>query len=123
MIYYVDGWMKHRNPCQTGGFTVVNESDVVIAHTTITVPRLTNLHTEILAIAYGAFHAKPQDTIITDCQPALFWARNGYAGARPDLTPIARKAHDWIRTKQLTLKWEPRETNRAGWYNEKIDRR
>ena len=122
MIYYVDGWMIGRNPSHIGGgFTIVNERHELVKRHTIYKNPFTNNDGELFAIAYAAYKAAPGDTIITDSQCAYNWVLSGFvkADARADLRPVARRAHKWVNEKRLNLKWEPRESNLAGQYNEK----
>lgn len=127
MIYYVDGFMVGykggKSPCSRGGFTVVDENGILIRRHERDFPNFTNNHAEILAIAFGSFVALPGDTIISDSQCAVQWAKVGEVRSRRDLQNIVSFAHQEIRSKRLTLKWEPREGNLAGQYNEKAHRK
>ncbi len=123
MTYYVDGFVLKKNPSPIGGgFTVVNEHNQHIITHHVTRPGFTNNDGELLAIAYAAHIAQPDDTIITDAQVMTYWCKSGVCGARPDLTPIARKIKQWMRDKRLTLVWQRRNVNLAGHYNETMER-
>jgi ribonuclease HI len=123
MIYFVDGFVLDKNPSpRGGGFTVVNERGELIVNHTILRPGFTNNDGELLAIGYAAFIAQPGDTIVTDSECAAAWVASGLPKKRRDLATKCQRIKSYVWKKQLTVRWQPRDENLAGHYNETMER-
>jgi len=122
MILYVDGFVYGMNPSDKGGgYTICDESGRVIKQEERLKPGWTNNEAELLAVANAAVICESGGTIITDSQNTINWVKNPKGNkARRDLLDICRLAHALIETKEITLKWEPREANVAGRANEEL---
>lgn len=119
MTYYTDGFTIDKNPSQVGGgFTVVDKNNNLIVRQEYRKLGFTSNEGELLGVARAACLCDPFDTIITDSQNTLRWIENGYSKTRPDLSDVCLLTSELIGAKHIELRWEPRDTNLAGIYNE-----
>lgn len=125
MTYDVDGFMigytGGKSPCYAGGFTVVDENNVlVVRHVFRTYPkRWTNNDGELWAVAAGIHQAAPGDIVRSDSEVVVkWWLPRGLCKSRPDLDNLCKTAYDERRVKDIDVIWVPRKENLAGIYNE-----
>ncbi len=121
MIYYVDGFM-HGQPTHSGGFTVVDEDNVLRVRRIMKTPARpwTNNDAELWAVAGGVFLAGPDDTIYSDSEVMVkWWLPRRSSKTRKDLNELIITTAKEMERKSLTLLWVRREDNLAGIYNEK----
>lgn len=117
-VFHVDGYMIKSNPSPIGGgMTVFYNGDFLLSQELL-IPNVTNNETELRACCEAIRLANQGDEIIVDSQNTISWLRKGKTSARADLLPMIREYREMIRYKGLRVKWEPRENNLAGMYNE-----
>ena len=126
MKYYTDGWMMGKNPSPYGGgFTVINEENLLIIREEIRIDGgvwFTNNEAEIRGILFALEYAEDGDSISTDSMCCLTWVNTGTSKARPDLSHLLSKCRKLKFSKFINLMWEGRDFNLAGVYNERVQK-
>lgn len=117
-IFHVDGYMIKSNPSPIGGGMTVFYNGEFLLSQELLIPNVTNNETELRACCEAIRLANNGDEIIVDSQNTISWLRKGRTNARADLLPMIQEYREMMRYKGLRIKWEPRENNLAGIYNE-----
>lgn len=119
-MIHTDGFVIGRNPSAAGGgYTLSDGNGKVILKRTITnLPKFTNNDGELRGIVHALHIAYDHDVVITDSMIALAWVKSGRAKARPDLDEICAYGQRLLHSKNIDLRWRPREDNLAGIHNE-----
>lgn len=119
MKYYCDGFMIKSNPSPYGGgYTIVDENNVLIKREVVKQSGFTCNEAELLGILETLRLAEYNDKISTDSMCTLTWVNAGKSKARPDLNDKMLEAKNLKREKNINLMWEDRNYNLAGKYNE-----
>jgi len=120
--YYTDGYTLLSNPSPAGGgFSIVNEYGELINHTQTFKKDFTNNEAEVTAIVHALEICKPNDIISSDSKTAITWINIAYSKTRKDLIPLLRHGKDLCTSKNISLIWEGRDFNLAGYFNERYD--
>lgn len=125
MKYYVDGFTKKSNPSKTGGgFTIVDENNKLVFRKNILQNGFTNNEAELLGCFDALNRAKNGDTIFVDSKVVISWITNPFRKkrAREDLDGVKLQCKKMLEKKKIRLIWEDRSKNKAGIYNEKINK-
>lgn len=119
MKYYTDGFMTGSNPSPIGGgYTIVDENNVLVHREVILQSGFTNNEAETRGIIHALRIANNNDTISTDSMCCLTWINSGKSKARPDLYEVLQEGRRLLKEKNINLMWEGREFNLAGIQNE-----
>lgn len=119
MKYYTDGYLRVSNPSPIGGgYTIIDENNVLIERTEIRKSPFTNNEAEILGLLNAMKHASIEDEISTDSMCCISWVFRGISKSRPDLHNLLQECSQLRKQKELNIIWEGRDFNLAGIYNE-----
>lgn len=130
MKIYSDGYTIGSNPSPIGGgYTVVDEFNRLLFTQKEEVTKYdkngkareyTNNEGELKACLKALCFAQEGDVVVVDSINTMAWIRAPFSKARPDLMPYAQKCGELMKQKNVYIQWEPRETNKAGHYNENL---
>lgn len=120
--YYSDGFLGSKNPSNKGGYTIVNQENVLVLQEKIFKQHLTVNEVELLGVYNALKIADNDDVISTDSQNTLKWINNinkkKRKKVRIDLDPIKLECYNLMISKKIKLIWERRDKNLAGIWNE-----
>ena len=122
MKYFSDGFTKLKNPSDVGGgYTIVDENNVLVHLENIDKRGFTNNEAELLGVWHCLNICGEFDIISTDSMNTIAWVRtkNLKKVARQDLLDIIKECKKMVADKAVNLIWEGREHNLAGIYNER----
>lgn len=131
MKYYTDGFTFIKNPSDIGGgYTIVNENNILLKQETVSKVGFTNNEAELLGVYNGLLIAEEGSIISTDSKIIYWWILNirklldkpnskaSRKRARKDLDEVKLGSNILATEKSISIIWEPRELNLAGIYNE-----
>ena len=118
-VLYTDGFCLVKNPSPFGGgFTVTDYLGTVLSRQKILKNNFTNNEAELLGVLRGCELSENNGIVVTDSMNTIHWVKRGKSKARPDLNEIIAKTKKIAEEKEIFLKWEKRDYNLAGIYNE-----
>lgn len=116
--YYFDGYTILGNPSwKGGGFTVFDEEKLICTKE-ILKECFTNNEAELCGLEWCLENLGENIELSTDSMNTIAWVKGGKSKARKDLTERLMRSKSLISLKNIKLIWEPREKNKAGWFNE-----
>jgi ribonuclease HI len=107
-----------KNPTDGTGYTVCDANGKPLQR--VVFRRYASINeAEMLGILAAARLAQLGQEVITDSRCVITWLRKRSAFRRPKYQPSIDEILSLVDQKRLVIRWQPRDHNKAGKFNEK----